>query len=317
LHQIYNAALVSLGRKSLEHPLTLQVSAQGGVGNIVEHQFLINYYQMNGVGWGLPFLLVPEAVNIDDHTFNLLAYANEKDLYLSNTSPIGVPINSVYGNTKDIERDERIKAGKLGSTCVSHFLKLFNKEFSDKPICLASRQYQNAKIEELKAKQLADELLYQKQYNKITEKSCLCTGLVMTAYTENDILKPSDSKDISVCPKPNMAYFSKKSTLQEMLGHIYGKTNLLNDTYRPNMFMKELGVYVDYLNKEIDNTPFEELNDRKIKYFNTFKDNLLLGIAYYKTALPNMADNSNWSSELDLFSSKIDAVQIPKLVAVN
>ena len=288
VHEILNDALVASGRKKLDKPLQMLVTAQGGVGNITEHQFLTDYYKVDAVGWGTPFLLVPEAVNIDNDTFDKLSKATEEDLYLSDISPIGVPFNCLAGNTKDNERDEKIESGKPGSPCPSQYLKIYNKEFTDKPICLASRQYQKLKIAELDGKNLTDKVEYQKQYDKITVKSCLCAGLVMTAYTENNLLKSSDGKGISVCPGPNMAYFSKKSTLQEMVGHIYGKNNLLNDTYRPNMYIKELGMYIDYLNKEINNTPAEEVNERKLKYFNSFKNNLLEGIEYYRTLLPKL-----------------------------
>lgn len=317
VHQILNDALETLGRKKLEKPLEMLVTAQGGVGNITEHEFLTEYYNVDSVGWGTPFLLVPEAVNIDNHTLNLLSKATEDDLYLSDISPIGVPFNCVVGNTKDMERDAKIEAGKPGSPCPSQYLKLYNKEFTDKPICLASRQYQKLKIAELDAKNITDTYEYQKQYNKITVKSCLCAGLVMTAYTENDLLKTSDGKGISVCPGPNMAYFSKKSSLKEMVGHIYGKINLLNDTYRPNMYIKELGMYIDYLNKEINTCDEEAINERKIKYFNSFKNNLLEGIAYYKTLLPKLADKTNWKSELEMYLAKVNLIEIPVLVNQN
>lgn len=317
VHQVLNDALVALGRTKLEKPLKMLVTAQGGVGNITEHQFLTDYYNVDSVGWGTPFLLVPEAVNIDNDTFNLLSKATEDDLYLSDISPIGVPFNCVVGNTKDNERDEKIQSGKPGSPCPSQYLKLYNKEFTDKPICLASRQYQKLKIAELDAKNIADKKEYQKQYDKITVKSCLCAGLVMTAYTENNLLKSSDGKGISVCPGPNMAYFSKKSTLQEMVGHIYGKNNLLNDTYRPNMYVKELGMYIDYLNKEINNTEPEAINERKLKYFNSFKANLLSGIEYYKTMLPKLGDKTNWKSELETYLAKVQLIEIPVLVSAN
>src|SRR5690606_6996069 len=110
------------------------------------------------------------------------------------------------------EKEKKIADGNPGSSCPSQYLKLYNTEFTERPICLASRQYQKLKIKELDTKNVSPEE-YQKQYNKITEKSCLCTGLVMTAYTENDLLKKSDGTGISICPGPNMAYFSKKSTL--------------------------------------------------------------------------------------------------------
>ena len=280
VHGVLNEALEGLGRKSLSKPLDMWVTAQGGVGTANEHNLFLDNYEMDIVGWGTPFLLVPEAINIDQNSFKILSESGVDELYLSDISPIGVPFNSVKGNTKDVEKDENIAEGKPGSSCPSQFLKIYNTEFTDKPICLASKQYQKLKIAELNAKNL-DDLAYKKAYDKITVKSCICSGLVMTAYSENDLLKRSDGKGISLCPGPNMAYFSKKSTLHEMVDHIYGRANVLNDTYRPHMFIKELGMYIDYLNNEIEES-VETLNAKKVKYFAGFKANLNSGIEYYE-----------------------------------
>ena len=76
-----------------------------------------------------------------------------------------------------------------------------------------------------------------------------------------------------------------------MVNHIYGKINLLNDTYRPNMFVKELGIYVDYLKNEIEDS-VETINERKLKYFEEFKNNLLSGIEYYDTLVKEMKEES-------------------------
>jgi len=288
VHEILNDALEGLGRKRLSKPLELLVTAQGGVGTAEEHEFLMDHYKMDAVGWGTPFLLVPEAVNIDGDSFKLLSEANEDDLYLSDISPIGVPFNSIKGNTKDVVKDNKIVEGKPGSPCPSQFLKIYNTEFTEKPICLASRQYQKLKIAELDAKGVNPEE-YKKQYDKITVKSCICAGLVMTAYTENSLLRKSDGEGISICPGPNMAYFSKKSTLHEMVDHIYGKINVLNDTYRPHMFVKEFNMYIDYLNKKIDETKVG-LTMKQKKYLVSFINNLNEGNNYYDKLFTNLND---------------------------
>jgi len=316
VHQILNDALMNMGRKKLSKPLDMFITAQGGVGTANEHQFLLDYYKVDRVGWGTPFLLVPEAVNIDENTRVLLQNAGEKDLYLSDVSPIGVPFNTVIGNTKDSERDYNIAAGTPGSSCPSQYLKLYNTEFTDRPICLSSKQYQKLKIAELDAKHLAP-AEYKKQYDKITVKTCLCTGLVMTAYTENNLLRKADGEGIAVCPGPNMAYFSKKSTLQEMVDHIYGRINLLNDTYRPNMFIKEIGMYIDYLKKEI-NDSLDSLNTKKINYFEGFKENLLSGITYYQGLIYEMQEESenikeHMKKELVNFKKSIELITVPTL----
>jgi len=320
VHQVLDDALEGLGRKRLSKPLELLVTAQGGVGTANEHNLLLDNYDVDLVGWGTPFLLVPEAVNIDAESFKILSEAGTKELYLSNISPIGVPFNSVKGNTKDVEKEGKISGGKPGSTCPSQFLKIYNTEFTDKPICVASRQYQKLKIIELEGKNLP-EVEHQKAYDKITVKSCICAGLVMTAYSENDLLKRADGTGVSLCPGPNLAYFSKESTLHEMVDHIYGKKDILNDTYRPHMFIKELGMYIDYLNNEIIEEPLQSLNAKRVKYFVGFKANLNSGIEYYENLLKEMKGESDlikakFSEELESYKAIIAQIVLPKLDVV-
>ena len=320
VHQVLDDALEGLGRKRLSKPLNLLVTAQGGVGTVNEHNLLLNNYNVDLVGWGTPFLLVPEAVNVDGNSFKILSEAGTDELYLSGISPIGVPFNSVRGNTKDVEKEGKITDGKPGSTCPSQFLKIYNTEFTDKPICVASRQYQKLKIVELEGKNLP-EAEHQKAYDKITVKSCICAGLVMTAYSENDLLKRSDGTGVSLCPGPNLAYFSKKSTLHEMVDHIYGRENVLNDTYRPHMFLKELGMYIDYLNKEIIEEPLQSLNAKRVKYFVGFKANLNSGIEYYENLLSEMKHESDlikakFREELASYKIIVAQITLPKLETV-
>tara|TARA_B100000809_G_scaffold52930_1_gene48314 strand:- start:2131 stop:3942 length:1812 start_codon:yes stop_codon:yes gene_type:complete len=320
VHQVLDDALEGLGRKRLSKPLDLLVTAQGGVGTANEHYLLLDNYNVDLVGWGTPFLLVPEAVNIDAESFKILSKAGTEELYLSNISPIGVPFNSVKGNTKDIEKEGKVAGGKPGSTCPSQFLKIYNTEFTDKPICVASRQYQKLKIIELEGQNLP-EAEHQKAYDKITVKSCICAGLVMTAYSENDLLKRADGTGVSLCPGPNLAYFSKESTLHEMVDHIYGRGNVLNDTYRPHMFVKELGMYIDYLNKEIIEEPLQSLNAKRVKYFIGFKANLNSGIEYYEDLLTGMKGESDsikskFKEELASYKVIVTDIVLPKLETI-
>jgi len=317
VHGILNEALSLSGRPTLSKPLDLKITAQGGVGTPKEHNFLLDYYNLDSIGWGTPFLLVPDVVNVDDNTLEKLLNAGKEELYLSNTSPMGIPFNALRDSSKDLERDTKIEKGRPGSSCPSQFLKLFNKEFSDRPICIASRQYQKAKIKELDAKKDISKEQHSREYNKITEKSCICTGLVTTPYINLDLLRTADGDSVSVCPGPNLAYFSKKTTLSEMANHIYGKINLLNDTYRPNMFVKELGIYVDYLKNEIEDS-VETINGRKLKYFEEFKSNLLSGIGYYDTLVKEMKEESEiyknkMKEDLEKYVFHIHSINLPIL----
>ena len=115
---IFDILIQSLTAKERSLPnksLPIKITAQGGVGTAKEHQFLLDHYKMDSVGWGTPFMLVPEATSVDDETLNKLIEAEEADLYLSDISPLGVPFNSLRGNSKDIEKEDRIGEGKPGS----------------------------------------------------------------------------------------------------------------------------------------------------------------------------------------------------------
>ena len=76
----------------------------------------------------------------------------------------------------------------------------------------------------------------------------------------------------------NSENFSREFSLKEMIKHIYGKKEIENHTDRPNMFVKELGLYVSYLSNQI-NEAFE-ITPQQIKKWETFKTNLLNGIDY-------------------------------------
>ncbi|RLD38106.1 MAG: hypothetical protein DRI74_04885 [Bacteroidetes bacterium] len=254
------------------------ITAQGGVGTAEEHQFLIDHYQISSVGWGTPFLLVPEVVTIDKPSLDQLIKAKEEDLYLSGISPLGVPFNSLRGNTKDVEKLALAAAGNPGSVCPKKFVAL-NKEFTEKSICTASRQYQRLRLKELNEEALPEKE-YQKKYNSIIEKSCICVGLGTSALLVNNMGTKVEGTGVSVCPGPNMAYFSKKINLKNMVDHIYGKTNIISQNNRPNMFIKELKIYIDFLKKKIENTTVSATDREKKSLFN-FVENLKEGINYY------------------------------------
>jgi len=259
------------------------ITVQGGIGTAEEHEFLISYYGLDGTGWGSPFLLVPEATNVDEHTLTDLMKADESDYYLSNASPLGIPFNNFRKSTAERQRLERIERGRPGSPCTKKYL-CSNTEFTEEPICTASREYQHLKIRQLKSSALPEEQLAY-EINAITEKLCLCVGLCNSTYLSYNILKPREHQAVSICPGPNLAYFSGQYSLKEMAAHIYGKQNLLSGVNRPNLFIKEFGLYVDYLKKEIEGTP--EITAKKAKYFSKFYDQLINGINYYKELIIN------------------------------
>jgi len=205
--------------------------------------------------------------------------AKEDDLYTSNTSPLGVPFNTLKNNTKDVEKNSRIEKGKPGSPCPKRYLAL-NREFSEKGNCTASRQYQNLKLKELDRANLPPER-FREEFGKIVEKSCICVGLGTSALLVNNLETKSEGTGVSVCPGPNLAYFSKKMSLNDITGHIYGNSDMISRTDRPHMFIKELNMYIDFLKKKIEETQKANVAKQE-KYLFTFVQNLNEGIHYYQ-----------------------------------
>ena len=279
-HQILTESLEGKKRHIPNTTLPLKITAQGGVGTAEEHQFLMDHYQLDSVGWGTPFLLVPEATTVDNPTLEKLIAAREEDLYLSNISPLGVPFNSLRGNSKDIEKEALIAKGRPGSSCPRKFVS-FNNEFTEKDICVASRQYQHLKLKELEGEGFTAQE-YQQRFEKIVDKSCICVGLGTSALLVNNIDTKVEGKGVSICPGPNMAYFSKIMSLKDITDHIYGRTNVISRSDRPNMFIKELTIYIDYLKNKIVEAR-GKFNKKQENYLNSFVKNLNEGISYYES----------------------------------
>ena len=290
IHSVHEILVKALEEKNRTIPkgfVPLKITAQGGVGTAEEHQFLLEHYQLDSVGWGTPFLLVPEATTVDEPTIDKLAAAQEKDLYLSKISPFGIPFNSLKGNTKDVEKLALAIKGRPGSSCPRKYL-ISNKEFTDKTICTASRQYQHLKLIELDNAGLSAEE-YNQEAEKVIDKSCLCVGLGTSALLKNDLDRRVEGDGVSICPGPNMAYFSRKMSLKEITDHIYGRANVISRTDRPNMFVKELNLYIKYLKSKMEETR-EAFDNKQQKYFKSFVENLNNGIAYYQGLFNEVKD---------------------------
>jgi len=306
LHNIYNEALKLKGQLTFSKPHEARITAQGGIGTARENKFLLDHYQIDGTGWATPFLLVPEVTNVDEETLRRLSDAGEEDLYLSEVSPLGVPFNNLRTSPSDQARDERVEKSRPGSACPKGYL-VSNTEFTAKPICTASRQYQKLKLEELDQLKLSPDT-HKKRFQTIVTKSCLCNDLGEPALIKNQI-GMGVKRFSAVCPGPNLAYFSKVATLKEMVDHIYGRINLLNKTYRPHMFIKELKMYIEYFMKEVNKCL--EPTEKQREYLNEFNKNLLEGMEYYKSLFPKMIDETSdfrtqMLHELEEFKSKLE-----------
>ncbi|MEI8114904.1 MAG: hypothetical protein WCI54_14805 [Bacteroidia bacterium] len=303
VHDIYIKALADKGKPVPEKPFLVKITAQGGVGSNAEHEFLLNYYQLDSIGWGTPFLLVPEAVSIDEQTLEVLCNAKEEDLYMSEVSPLGVIFNNVRGTGMDLKKEAQNKAGNYGFPCTKKYLAL-TPVFTEEGTCTASKEYQKMKIQELKEQNLSD-MDFEKQLGKITDKACLCNGLTASVLMVNGLDTKMEGTAVSICPGPNLAYFSHTYSLKKMVDHIYGRTNVMERTDRPNLFVKELGMYIEYLGGKIEET-LKPISDKQKKHFDNFQENLNKGVEYYKelfqkckTQLEDSTSKNNLMQDLE------------------
>ena len=271
-----------------EHVL---VTVQGGIGIHGESERMRKSYGMDRTGWASPFLLVPEATCVDDATRQLLANAKEEDLYLSDVSPLGVPFNNVRGTGSEKWTKAQATTNKPGSACPKGFL-VSNKEFTEKPICLASTEYQAAKLKKLEETGgPANEIVALKA--QILIKTCLCEHLGNGALIALGIVAPTNNPQ-AICPGPNIAWFTRTYTLREMVDHIYGRGESLVPAERPHMFAKEIVMYVDYFEKLVSRSG---RTPKELAYLREFQENLENGMTYcLEVAAEAPYENENLAS---------------------
>ena len=287
IHKILIPALSSRNRPIPETTLPLRITAQGGVGTAEEHQFLIDHYQLDSVGWATPFLLVTEVTNVDEPTRNKLREAREDDLYLSDISPLEIPFSNLKNNSKDLAKLSLIAAGRPGSSCLKGYLAN-NKEFTERAICTGSSQYQQLKIAELDKEGLSP-AEYEKAFEKIVNKTCLCVGIGTSVLLVNNLDTRDEGDGVSICPGPNMAYFSRTMNLKEITDHIYGRSDMITRNDRPNMFIQELNIYIKFLREKIEEMS-ASITKMQEKYLFTFARNLNEGINYYYRLFSDLID---------------------------
>jgi len=309
--KVYQASLKEKGIELNEAP-EMKITAQGGVGTSEEHQLLLDEFNLDSIGWGSPFMLVPEACKIEEKSLELLKNGDEDDFYLSDASPLGVHFNNIRGASQQDEINRRLTTGKPGFPCTKRFL-VFNTEYTDEPICTASKQYLTKKLKEVEESPLSDEDK-QQHVNLLTQKECLCVGLANSTYLANGIEPDSKRAGITICPGPNLAYFKNIVSLKEMVSHIYGKVNLLNGVNRPNLFIKELKMYVEYLEKQLEKVQAEQ-DKKQLIYFRKFKQNLEEGINYYRFFFSKHEHKlqemkQDVSAQLEGITKKLEAISI-------
>lgn len=250
------------------------VTAQGGIGTNGEMRRLLEDFGMDMTGWGTPFLLVPEASCVDDTTLELLRRAGKEDVYISDTSPLGVQFSNLHGTGAEIWLKKRAEEGRPGSPCGKGYLVL-NTEFTEKPICLTSRLYEKKKLEEIEGLDIPDEEK-EKLITDVVIKECICDQLGNGALIALGIVDEKDAPQC-MCPGANIEWFNEIYTLKEMVDHIYGRIPSLVPPERLHMFAKEIEMYVDHFESQVNNCSY---TPREIKTLQEFRENFDKSIAF-------------------------------------
>jgi hypothetical protein len=309
LFAAYAKALANRKSPVPSEPPHVRLTVQGGIGTAAEDSLLQDYYGADGTGWATPFLLVPEVTNVDREHLEKLCQATQEDVYLSDSSPFGMPFWNLRTSSSEATRLKNIAEGRPGSRCVKGYVKLWNTEFTELPICTASRAYQKLKLESIKQDALTDAQRAEVR-EAVLRKACICHDLAGGATVKNGI---DPSATPAVCCGPNIAHFSKIATLEEMVGHIYGRTSLLNGKPRPHFLLSEIGLYLDYLREELRLFHLG-LSPNPPPYFWEYKKNLLDGIAYYRASADRLALQSKdaYLEELEKLRGTIEEIAMPE-----
>jgi hypothetical protein len=307
--ELYKSAISAKAGIELSQPPVANITVQGGLGTYEEDKFMREHYNLSGTGWGSPFLLVPEATTVDDNTLKLLSDSKEGDVFISNYSPLGVPFYYLKGTTSEIQKHQLIADGNPGSSCPEKLLQ-FNTEFTKKPICAASKQFQALKLEQLATLGLPEEELNDRKAT-ILSKDCLCVGLSNAASLRYDQLFLKNNKAVNICPGPNIVNFSKVVSLKTMTDHIYGRTDLVTNPDRPHVFIAEMGIYFKFLKKELKEGNGDTQDKKRRSYYELFLKNLSDAIAYYMDLFDSLLINRKGFKEaLDGYSKEIGEIKL-------
>jgi len=276
LHPIYVKALKAANRTTVDQPLDVKVTVQGGIGTAEEADFLLQHYNVDGTGWCTPFMLVPEVANVDEEHLKKLAAATDKDVRLTDGSPLSILYWNLLNSSSEMARIGRIRDGKPGAPCPKKHA-VTDTEFTKIPICTASRAYQKLKLEHLPSEGFSDAQLAVVKED-ILARACICHELGGSVKIMHGIEPNATS---TICCGPGITDFSKVASLEEMVGHIYGRLSLMTNPERPHMFIRELKLYIDNFRRETERYSLE-LSARAPKYFHEVRDNLFEGIEYYQ-----------------------------------
>jgi len=253
------------------------VTVQGGIGTSGEVRRLCEHYGADGTGWATPFLLVREATALDDATRAQLAAATPDDLYVSDASPLGVPFNNLRGSSSQTWTTRHIEQGRPGSSCPRGYLAS-NTEFTETPVCTASREYQSAKLRSLGFAVPPPADTTDPRARAVYAKTCICHHLGNSALVDLGVARAG--LPVAVCPGPNIAWFDREYTLREMVDHIYGRGESLVPVSRPHCLASELELYVDHFARQA--AAIAPGDARALERLATVEENLRRGLDHYR-----------------------------------
>jgi hypothetical protein len=304
LHATHVKALAASGRPVPEAPIGARVTVQGGIGTAEENALLLDHFEADATGWGTPLLLVPEATRVDPALLERLSAATADDVYLSEASPLGIPFWNLRTSASEEARRRRIEEEKPGSRCPKSHAVL-DTEFTDIPICVAARAYQKPKLRQLEERDMPEEQRERIRAG-ILAKSCICHDLAGCATLSCGI--DADATP-AVCPGPAIQDFSTIASLEEIVGHIYGRLSLVTNPDRPHMFVREASLYLDHLREE-DERISSGFSSNKPKYLLELRENLLAGLEYYRGIAPRLAEaeRKRFLDDLERLRSAIEAL---------
>lgn len=106
-----------------------------------------------------------------------------------------------------------------------------------------------------------------------------------------------------------------------MVKHIYGNLNLLEGTSRPNMFVNEIKLYIEYFKKDAE-TSIRDITVKKTKQLEKFKEQLMVGINYYSDMLPDLSSmsqalDSSIQEELTRLKLLVDQISVPGSLTIE
>ena len=149
LHATYSKALLGHDRRSARRRSRFASRPKAASGLRRRICCSRDLYGLDGTGWGTPFLLCPRSPMSTTSTCRSFAHASNGDVYLSDSSPFGLPFWNLRTSASEETRRRRIAENQPGSPCSKGFASCSTPNSRATPICVASREYQKLKLAQL------------------------------------------------------------------------------------------------------------------------------------------------------------------------